>query len=68
MKWPPNKNWTATKERNGFRHFEVQQYGGKGKERWVQLFPVLNQEMRLNVSWEELKDENEWASGWLRIL
>ena len=33
MRWPPNQAWTSTKNREGYRHFEVKQFGGKGKER-----------------------------------
>ncbi len=51
----------------GYRHFEVIQFGGRGAERWVELFPVLKKEIRLKVDWSELKNHKEWASGWLHL-
>ena len=67
MRWPPNQAWTSTKERQGCRHFEVKQFGGKGKERWVELYPVLKKAISIKVFIAELKDENEWTSGWLQL-
>ncbi len=67
MKWPPHKAWTSKRRRKGYRHFEVKHCGGQGKERWVELFPLLDKQTRLRVSWAELKTDTEWASGWLQI-
>ena len=67
MRWPPNQAWTSARKREGHRHFEVKQYGGKGESRWVELFPVLEKETRLRVSWTELKTHAEWTSGWLQL-
>ena len=67
MRWPPNQAWTSVEKRNGYRHFEVKQYGGKGDQRWVELFPVLDKTMRIKVSWSELKTGTEWTSGWLLL-
>ena len=55
MRWPPNKAWTSESKREGYRHFEVKQYGGKCQERWIELSPVLDKKMKLRVSWNELK-------------
>ncbi len=67
VNWPPTKAWTSASKREGYRHFEVKQFGGKGTERWVELFPINKKEQRLKVSWEELKDQTKWASGWVQI-
>ena len=67
MRWPPNQAWTSAKSRKGYRHFEVKQYGGKGEERWVELFPVLEKQTRLRVSWSELKTISKWTCGWLQL-
>ena len=67
MKWPPNKAWTSARKREGYRHFEVKQYGGKGSERWIELYPVLQKERRLRIPIAELKDQNEWISGWQQL-
>ena len=67
MRWPPNRAWTATRKRDGYRHFEVKSYGGKGDERWVELFPVLNRDLKMRIAWKELKKIAEWTSGWLQL-
>ena len=67
MRWPPNKAWTSSTSREGYRHFEVKQYGGKGKDRWVELFPVLEKEIRFRLPWSELKTLTQWSSGWLQL-
>tara|TARA_Y100001968_G_scaffold327123_1_gene371536 strand:- start:700 stop:939 length:240 start_codon:yes stop_codon:yes gene_type:complete len=67
MRWPPNQAWTSTKKREGFRHFGVKQFGGIGKHRWVELYPVLFKAKRIRVSLTELQDPNEWTSGWIQI-
>ena len=67
MRWPPNQAWTSASKREGYRHFEVKQFGGKGSERWVELFPVNKKELRIKVSWDELKTHAKWTSGWLQL-
>ncbi|WP_320664595.1 TIGR02450 family Trp-rich protein [Prochlorococcus sp. MIT 1223] len=67
MRWPPNKAWTSSEPREGFRHFEVDSYGGKGDERWVELIAILDESIRFKVSWTELKTFAKWTSGWLQL-
>ncbi len=67
MRWPPNQAWTSVGKRKGYRHFEVKQYGGQGKDRWVELFPVMEKTTLIRVSWSELKTHSEWTSGWLQL-
>ena len=67
MRWPPNKAWTSTRKNRGYRHFEVRQYGGKQSERWIELYPVLKKELQIRVPIAELKDKNEWVSGWQQL-
>ena len=66
MRWPPNKAWTSAKKIEGYRHFEVKKYGGKKDERWVELFPLNNKDILIQVSWSELKTE-QWITGWLQL-
>ena len=65
MRWPPNKSWTSTSLRKGFRHFVAINYGGKGPDRWVLLVSVLDGKSRFRVPWVELKDISKWHTGWL---
>tara|TARA_B100000700_G_scaffold288701_1_gene345445 strand:+ start:922 stop:1182 length:261 start_codon:yes stop_codon:yes gene_type:complete len=67
MKWPPNRAWTSTKERGGYRHFAVKNFGGKGETRWVELSPLLRKDLNLCVPWSELKTAEEWRCGWLQL-
>ena len=67
MRWPPNKAWTSSSDREGYRHFEVISYGGKGDERWVELHAIRNQDIRFKVPWSELKLFAKWTSGWLQL-
>ena len=65
MKWPPTNCWTSPKTLDGNRHFQVISYGGKNKNRWVEIFPTRNKNRIIRIPWEKLK--SEWNSGWLRI-
>ena len=67
MRWPPNKAWTSSKKREGYRHFEVKSYGGKGEDRWIELFPVNDPNIQIKVTWSELKTFSKWTSGWLQL-
>ena len=67
MRWPPNKAWTSAIKREGYRHFEVISYGGKGEDRWIDLCSVNNKEIQLRVSWSELKTYAKWTSGWIQL-
>ena len=67
MRWPPNKAWTSTSKREGYRHFEVKSFGGKGEERWVELIAVNNKEILIRLPWNELKTYSKWITGWLQL-
>ena len=67
MRWPPNKAWTSASKREGYRHFEVKSYGGKGDDRWVELFAVIDQSVRFTVPWGELQTFSKWKSGWIQL-
>ncbi len=67
MRWPPNKAWTSSSPIEGFRHFEVHEYGGKGDERWVTLVAVLDKNIKFKVDWSELKTYAKWSIGWLQL-
>ena len=65
MKWTPTLCCTAPKTINGNRHFQVKAYGGKNKDRWVDIFPTKNKKDIKRISWAKLK--SEWTTGWLRL-
>ncbi|WP_269622889.1 TIGR02450 family Trp-rich protein [Prochlorococcus marinus] len=67
MRWPPNKAWTSNTPREGHRHFEVLEYGGKGEERWVTLCAIMDKSITIEIPWNELKIYANWTSGWLQL-
>ena len=67
MRWPPNKAWTSSSPREGHRHFEGIEYGGKGEERWVVLTAILDKNIEFKVNWAELKTYSKWAIGWIQL-
>ena len=67
MRLPPNPTWTSVRKRMGYRHFQVKCYGGKGTERWVELYPLIRKEILVRVLVSELNDHSEWTSGWLQL-
>ena len=67
MRWPPNKAWTSGTPREGYRHFEVKDYGGKGEDRWVILTAVLDKSIELKLDWAELKTYAKWSIGWIQL-
>ena len=64
MIWPPVKAWTSKKVINGQLHFVAINYGGKSKDRWVDLMSVLDSSVVVKVSWLQLIDPLNWESGW----
>ena len=62
MKWPPTLCWTAPLTKNGNRHFQVKNYGGKKDNRWVELFAIRDKYQLTRISWKDLK--SNWKSGW----
>ena len=67
MRWPPNKAWTSTSSKKGYRHFVAINYGGKGEGRWINLVSVLDGKTTLKVPWKEMKDSSLWKTGWEQI-
>tara|TARA_A100001035_G_C27456261_1_gene352512 strand:+ start:80 stop:289 length:210 start_codon:yes stop_codon:yes gene_type:complete len=65
IKWPPTQCWTAPKTINGNRHFQVKTYGGKGENRWVEIFPTKDKKIIIRIPWAKLK--SQWTSGWQRL-
>jgi len=66
MRWPPNKAWTSAEKRQGYRHFEIKQFGGKRGNRWVELFAVNKKEIIIKIFLSEL-DTDLWESGWIQL-
>ncbi|WP_320664249.1 TIGR02450 family Trp-rich protein [Prochlorococcus sp. MIT 1223] len=67
MKWPPVKAWTSHYKIKERRYFVAINYGGKGKNRWVNMLSVLEGEVYIRVPWEELDDIKYWSPGWIDI-
>ena len=56
--------WTSKKPINGLRHFVlVDQFEKKGRL-FVFLVSVLDSEISCKISFDELKNSEEWEFGW----
>ena len=64
MDWPPPMSVTSRTLINGYRHYVVINYGGKGLSRWANLVSVLDSDSSFKLLWSELIDTNLWTSGW----
>ena len=64
MIWPPVKAWTSNLIIDGQLHFVAINYGGKSKDRWVDLMSVLDSSVVVKVSWLQLIDPLNWECGW----
>lgn len=59
--------WTSTKERRGWRHFEVSMVRGVGRETEVELRSVVAKPVSLIVPLQELLNREHFRPGWLPL-
>ena len=62
-----NYYWTSKKPINGLRHFVLINKFIKNYKIVFQLVSVLDVEISLEVSKEELMNRNSWQSGWVDL-
>ena len=62
-----NYYWTSKKPINGLRHFVLINKFKKNYKVFFQLVSVLDVEISLEVSKEDLMSRNNWQSGWLDL-
>ena len=65
--WPPRKSWTRVEPLDGFFYFVAINYGGCGKEKWINFISVLDGGTGLKVQWEEIKIGKLWVPGWIKL-
>ena len=59
--------WTSNKTINGLRHFVlVNETKEKGKINFL-MVSVLDSEINLNISYEELINSGNWYEGWITL-
>ena len=59
--------WTSDKTINGFRHFVlVNETKEQGKITFF-MVSVIDSEIYLNTSYEELMNSGNWQKGWINI-
>jgi tryptophan-rich hypothetical protein len=66
MKHLKNSKWTAIKIIHNWRHYEV--INVSKKEKKVEMFAVCANKIRIEVSFEDLKNQHKWLSGWDKIV
>ena len=54
--------WTSLKKLNGWRHYEVINIDNKNNQ--IELFAVCENEIRIVVNKEDLKNKQIWKKGW----
>ena len=54
--------WTSLKKLNGWRHYEVINIDNKNNH--IELFAVCENEIRIIVNKEDLKNNQIWKRGW----
>ena len=54
--------WTSLKKLNGWRHYEVINIDNKNNQ--IELFAVCENEIRVIVNKEDLKNNQIWKRGW----
>ena len=59
--------WTSNKPLNGLRHFVlVNETKEKGKTIFL-LVSVLDSEINLKISYDELINSGDWSKGWINL-
>ena len=54
--------WTSLKKLNGWRHYEVININSKNNQ--IELFAICENEIRVIVNKEDLKNNQIWKRGW----
>lgn len=66
MKHLEHSKWTAVKKIKNWRHYEVLNINKK--EQKVEMFSVCAKKNRIEVSFNDLRDDSKWLSGWIEIV
>jgi len=66
MKKLEHSKWTAVTKIRNWRHYEVLNINKK--KQFVEMFAVCAKKIRIEVSFEDLKNKNKWQSGWDEIV
>jgi len=66
MKHLESSKWTAVKKIKNWHHYEVLNINKKKK--MVEMFPVCEKKIRIEVSFNDLVDNSKWMSGWIEIF
>ena len=65
MKNYQGSKWTSLNRIKGWRHFEVKNVNKKKSE--LELFAVCDNKITLSVKFHEIKNQNKWLSGWVKL-
>ena len=66
MKHLEHSKWTAVKKVKNWRHYEVLNINKREKK--VEMFSVCAKNIKIKVSFQDLKDSSKWISGWFEII
>ena len=59
--------WTSKKPINGLRHFVLLNESKEKGDIIFLMVSVLDSEINLKITYEELKNSGNWEKGWLNI-
>ena len=62
-----NFSWTSKKPINGLRHFVLLNVFKKKEKTFFELVSVIDDEINLIVTKDELEDSRRWESGWKEL-
>jgi|TARA_B100002052_G_C15792119_1_gene556839 tryptophan-rich hypothetical protein len=66
MKHLEHSKWTAVNKVKDWRHYEVLNINKKKQK--VEMFSVCAKKIKIEVTFQDLKDRSKWLSGWVEIV
>ena len=66
MKHLEHSKWTAVNKVKDWRHYEVLNINKKKQK--VEMFSVCAEKIKIEVTFQDLKDRSKWLSGWVEIV
>mgnify|MGYP001266566556 CR=1 FL=1 len=65
MNWPPVMAWTNLTPYKGEIFFVAINYDLENKPKWIDMVSVLDGDIFLRVSFNDLNDSLKWVPGWV---
>ena len=66
MKHLEHSKWTAVNKVKDWRHYEVLNINKKKQK--VEMFSVCAKKIKIEATFQDLKERSKWLSGWVEIV